>query len=250
MRLIARLTPVSAEGTSIPIQYNHLVQAMIYASWNDEMASFIHDHGFLLEKRAFRFFTFSRLAGPYQREGDRLRFTGPVTLQVASPIQALLEELAASMLQKGTVRLGPSDLRVESVELRPTPEVIAPVTVRCLSPVTVYQTLYDQQGRAKTYYYAPTEREFAAQCSANAQRKLRAFGGTLAEDAVLTVEPVGIRAHHQAIVKYKETVIKGWSGWFRLGGSPELIRLVLDAGLGAKNSQGFGMLDLAKEVGR
>jgi CRISPR-associated endoribonuclease Cas6 len=40
--------------------------------------------------------------------------------------------------------------------------------------------------------------------------------------------------------RYKGTWIEGWVGRFLLEGPSELLRLALEAGLGAKNSQGFG----------
>ncbi|KUK58056.1 MAG: CRISPR-associated protein, Cas6 family, partial [Synergistales bacterium 53_16] len=38
--------------------------------------------------------------------------------------------------------------------------------------------------------------------------------------------------------------IKGWWGIFRLKGPVELLRIGLDAGLGAKNSAGWGCVEL------
>jgi len=45
-------------------------------------------------------------------------------------------------------------------------------------------------------------------------------------------------------VKYKGTVIKGWMGIYRLKGAVSLLKMALDAGLGAKNSQGFGCVEI------
>ncbi len=47
-----------------------------------------------------------------------------------------------------------------------------------------------------------------------------------------------------AIIKYKGTVIKAWDAHLLLTGEPEILKLALGAGLGAKNSQGFGMVIL------
>ncbi|MBC7189418.1 hypothetical protein H5U35_04285, partial [Candidatus Aerophobetes bacterium] len=44
--------------------------------------------------------------------------------------------------------------------------------------------------------------------------------------------------------KSSYTLIKGWMGTYRLEGNPELIKFSYDAGLGAKNSQGFGMYEV------
>jgi len=49
------------------------------------------------------------------------------------------------------------------------------------------------------------------------------------------------------LVIYKGFIIKGWMGKFRLRGNPELIKFSYEAGLGAKNSQGFGMWEILKK---
>jgi CRISPR-associated endoribonuclease Cas6 len=42
-------------------------------------------------------------------------------------------------------------------------------------------------------------------------------------------------------------VIKGWFGIYEKDGDPRLLKLAYSTGLGAKNSQGFGMIDVIKE---
>jgi len=43
---------------------------------------------------------------------------------------------------------------------------------------------------------------------------------------------------------YKNFLIKGWMGTFRLQGLKKALKLAYDAGLGSKNSQGFGMFEV------
>ena len=243
MRLLVQLCPVTS-GFRTPVHYNHLVQGLIYSSLNRGMAEFIHNRGFPYGARVFRLFTFSRLIGPFKRDGDQLVFLGPIHLWVSSPIQPIIEELACTWLHLGALQLGEDRLAVEAVDLEPTPDIGTSVVVRTLSPVTAYETLYAADGRAKTYYYAPTEHEFGQLCAANARRKLLALGGQVDESALLTVAPAGWQRHRQVIINYKGTVIKAWHGAFRLSGQPELLRAVIDAGLGSKNAQGFGMVEI------
>ncbi len=110
--------------------------------------------------------------------------------------------------------------------------------------MTAYETLHAADGRAKTYYYTPTEREFGLLCGVNARRKLLASGGHVCESAPLVVTPAGWQRHRQVIATYKGTVVKAWHGAFRLSGQPELLHVVLDAGLGSKSAQGFGMVEI------
>lgn len=48
---------------------------------------------------------------------------------------------------------------------------------------------------------------------------------------------------NQHIIMFKKTVIKVWSGIYKLSGPTGLMRLAFDTGLGAKNPQGFGMIE-------
>ncbi|KHE90832.1 MAG: hypothetical protein K8F52_04850 [Candidatus Scalindua rubra] len=47
----------------------------------------------------------------------------------------------------------------------------------------------------------------------------------------------------ERIRDFKGTVIKGWTGHFRLEGKPELLQFALDTGLGSRNSAGFGFIE-------
>ena len=49
--------------------------------------------------------------------------------------------------------------------------------------------------------------------------------------------------------KYRGTIIKGWMGRFVLNGNKKLLKLGYDCGIGAKNSQGFWMVELLNEGG-
>jgi len=46
------------------------------------------------------------------------------------------------------------------------------------------------------------------------------------------------------ILEYKGGIIKGYSGMMELSGPPQLLQVAIDAGLGSKNSQGCGCLEV------
>jgi CRISPR-associated endoribonuclease Cas6 len=56
------------------------------------------------------------------------------------------------------------------------------------------------------------------------------------------VEKLGQVKMH--VMKYKSTVIKGYSGKLLLTGPKELLQITVDAGLGSKGSQGFGCVEV------
>lgn len=245
MRLRFRLYPVGGEAT-LPVQYNILIQGLIYRHLGSHLAQTIHDRGIVDGKRHLRMFSFSRLLARGQVDGQHIRFTGTAGLVVTSPWAEFLETLAVRIAQASTIRLGPAEFFVESVEVvRDDP--YAPVAVvEALSPITVYSTLFTSDGRRKTYYYSPFEPEFERLLLQNLVRKARAWYGETPSLEGAAVRPVRVRAQDQRILLYKGTVIKGWLGLYEMRLPEPLYRMALDAGLGAKNSQGLGCIELCR----
>lgn len=80
----------------------------------------------------------------------------------------------------------------------------------------------------------------------NLQKKYKAFHGTDAPEGNVKIEP--IRQPKLSIIKYKNTIIKGYSGRFILSGPAPLLQIAVESGLGSKNSQGFGCVEVEKAM--
>jgi CRISPR-associated endoribonuclease Cas6 len=237
------ITLNSSEGLRLPRQYNELLQGFLYRHLEAELARRLHDEGFMdpESRRRLRFFTFSRLMGRWRPDGEGIFFRGPVRWLVASPWEELLSSLVEHLLQSRELKIGTQSIHVENIEVEPPLEPRRPITVQALSPVTIYSTLYTAEGKRKTYYYSPFEAEFEELLLKNLARKARTWYGKDVE-AEGHIRPVKVSPRDEHIVKYKGTVIKAWTGVYELDLPPELFRMAFDAGLGAKNSQGFGCL--------
>ncbi|MGQ9723630.1 MAG: CRISPR-associated endoribonuclease Cas6 [Candidatus Jordarchaeum sp.] len=225
---------------SLPLHYNHLVQSMIYSNISRELADFLHDKGFIHGKRTFKLFTFSRIIGKPQISNGSIVFEGSVRLYVSSPVERFIRELATTLVQRGNVTLGDTNLLATSVSFSKPPEFKEETYIRTLSPITIYSTLYNSENQKKTYYFSPKELEFSNLLCENAQKKHSILKGERAEGSI-EVEPIRVK---EVIVLYRGTVIKGWVGKFLLKGSKDLMRTVYETGLGNKNSQGFGMFEV------
>lgn len=245
MRLSLRLVPDGHQA--LPVHYNEYVQAVIYSHLDAHLGQSLHDKGVAEGKRQLKLFTFSRLLGPCRVRGGCLEPQGAMRLVLASPMMHFLESLALHLVRNASLRIGSAQFWVEAVEVGFDPTYRSPVLLRALSPITVYSTLLTAEGRKKTYYYAPTEAEFERLVLANLRRKVRSWiGKDISEDGA-SFRPYRVRARDQHIVMYKHTVIKGWSGLFELQAPEAYFRMALDAGLGAKNSQGFGCVEIWEE---
>ncbi len=235
----------SEKRLSLPIQYNYTVQGFLYGNITPELGEFLHDHGFMFEKRSFKMFSFSRLQGRYELRGDRIAFYPPVTLTISSPFDRFIQELANTMLQKGDLELAGCNVYVANIKVLPEVQIGNEIRINMLSPVVVYSTLLTEEGKKKTYYYSPFEKEFTDSLDNNLRKKYVAFFGKEARARKLVLETVG--RPKEKIIKYRGTIIKGWMGRFVLNGNKKLLKLGYDCGIGAKNSQGFGMIEVTND---
>jgi CRISPR-associated endoribonuclease Cas6 len=243
MRLILSLHP-DGQSVRLPVHYNEWVQAFIYTHLDEHLASPLHDKGIPLGKRNLKLFTFSRLLGRCRVQEGWLEPQGALRLVLASPMVDFLESFALHLVQSHRVRLGSAEFLLESAKVAFEEPYRSPVYLRALSPITVYSTLETHDGRKKTYYYAPQEPEFERLVLSNLRRKVLAWTGEdIAEDGA-SFRPYRVSTRDQHIVLYKDTVIKGWTGLYELQAPEPYFRMALDAGLGSKNSQGFGCVEV------
>ncbi len=230
---------------SFPLEYNQSIQGFIYHNIDKTLASFLHDKGFITKGRTFKLFTFSRLLGKYRISKERIEFEERVKFWIASPVDNLIESFASNLARKPEVFLGDERFYVTSIEVKQKLSCDN-AEIFMLSPVTVYSTLLKPEGGKKTYYYNPKEEDFGRLVNENMKKKYTAFYRKEADNLAMDITPVKVRASDEKIVSYKGFIIKGWMGRYRIKGNEELISLAYDAGLGAKNSQGFGMFEISR----
>lgn len=228
-----------------PKEYNHAVQGMIYHLLATDVRSFLHDSGFGWGGRTFKLFTFSRLLGRFKTTSDKFVFERHVKLWISSPLENLISELANSLVRKGEVDLCGNKLRVVAINVPKKPDLTS-IIYRTLSPVTVYSTLMKADGRKKTYYYSPLEPEFSELASENLVKKASIIAGKKITGKV-EVKPLHEKSCREVICMFKGTVIRAWEGFFRVSGDFPLIEAMYEAGLGSKNSSGFGMVEVVRK---
>jgi len=234
------------ENISLPLHYNYLLQGFIYEHISKNMADFLHNEGYKFGKRKFKLFTFSRLMGKFHINKQKITFSGPIHFHISSPIEEFIQEFAETLARAPQINLSENPLLVSSIEVHFKPKISDSVNIKMLSPLTIYSTLFLADGRKKTYYYSPFEKEFSGLTTKNILKKYNALYGKELPFSNFSIEPLKTGRQSEKIIKYKGTVIKAWTGRYNLKGNPELISLAYDAGLGSKNPQGFGMFEILK----
>ena len=255
MRLGITLHP-EHDTLTLPLQYNHIVQGFIYHQIEATLANWLHEEGYRTGERQFKLFTFSRIIPTgqtrYKIHNSDISFDGPVSFVLAAVNSKMLSSLAEHLLKASSVCLGRNKATVRGVEVLRGPDFThkSNLRVKTLSPITTYSTLLHPSGGKKTYYYSPFEKDWHEQLRDNLVRKATALGWEA--DAAQALEnasfkPLRVTQKDQKIITYKDTVIKGWMGVYELSGLPKAyLELLYDAGLGAKNSQGFGMVEVVR----
>jgi CRISPR-associated endoribonuclease Cas6 len=229
----------------VPLHYNQYVQALVYRLLGQELADRVHEEGFPAGARRLRLFAFSRLLGPYalHQEESAISFGERARLVVSSPMEEFVPALARALVDSAGLHIASVAVAVESVRFD-HPRVPGDRAVfRTLSPVSVYSTVARPDGTRFTYYFEPRSGEFERLATENLRRKYEALTGR-------PYAGPGVRWRWRgqprlAVIRYDRGIVKGYAGTVEGEGDPVLLQLALDAGLGAKNAQGFGLLELA-----
>ncbi|MCG0275790.1 MAG: CRISPR-associated endoribonuclease Cas6 [Thermosediminibacteraceae bacterium] len=243
-----KLTFNSESPVALPIQYNHIIQGMIYSNLTQEFAEFLHQEGFLWGKRTFKLFTFSRLEGRFRMtESGKIEFEPPFSLIVSSPLERFLRELAGGLLKNENLSLAGRRIVLENVTVQAAVEECDfddRVKIKMLSPVVAYKTIVEG-GKKKTLYLTPLQKEFGELLKNNLLKKYAVLTGKDPGELEFEIKPAfPLSEKHCKIIKYKDVIIKGWMGVYTLRGDPALLKIAYDAGLGSKNSQGFGCFEI------
>ncbi len=251
MRIKIHLENIKNDYIKIPIEYNEIVQAFIYDNLNVDTAELIHNSGFLYQKRKFKLFTFSRILSYSQPEKDKkyFLFKNRISIVVCSLIDKMIQELALNLIKKQNVKLGQQELKIHSIEVEKNNQISGKTKIKTLSPITIYSTVKINNSK-KTYFYSPSEKEFSNLIIQNLIRKYKSYPQTNITTENLNQEETGGNyyikpiKYKENIVKYKNTVIKAYHGIFEVFLPEHLYFVALNAGMGNKNSQGFGCIKI------
>ncbi len=238
-----KLTLFSDNLIKLDFQYPLLLRALIYHLLPDDFAQFLHDTGYSYEKRNFKLFTFSRIFGHRHRAlrepNFPLVFEPQIHFYLSSPVNEILEYVANESLKRGGLRLGSNRVFLKAIEVE-NPQIFSEkVRIRMLSPMAIRSTVTTAEGKKKSYYYHPQENEFSELMRRNLEKKYHLVYRQALEGH-LKITPCG-RNKERILKGDRNFIIKAWDGYFELEGTPELIQLSYDTGLGEKNSLGLGM---------
>ncbi|RKY52216.1 MAG: CRISPR-associated endoribonuclease Cas6, partial [Candidatus Neomarinimicrobiota bacterium] len=162
----------------IPFNTNDFVTGYIYRSIKSASsvhAKWLHDVGFTLDYRKFKFFTFSRLIIPNRRlVHSGLKVLSPnIYLYISMLMPRTLENFVTGMFADQTLYLGTKDenLLLVSTEVLPDPEFKQRMKFRTLSPIRC--SIKSPDGRRTPKYLLPGDNELPSRLRENILNKYR-----------------------------------------------------------------------------
>ena len=231
----------------VPLSNLHLFQSLIYKILPESWASFLHGEGYVVDGKRMKLFAMSwpiASAKPSFTENS-ISFPVPLKLVISTPVTATLDGVAGGALGADEMRIGNNIVycrRIEAAQHHVSGESVA---LKTLSPITCYGQA-DRGGKPYTIYFNPRQPDFSLSVHNNLVRKFRAFHPERAvPEGQVSIVPIGEPRERIATFSPKTPFpIKGWSGRFRLEGPQELLQMGVDCGLGAKNSGGWGCVEM------
>jgi CRISPR-associated endoribonuclease Cas6 len=243
----------------IPLNYAHQLASVVYRLLDcssSAYATFLHEQGYGTADRLFKLFTFSPLFGhPRQVVAGHLRFeTTAMTWSITSPVEAFIRHVVLGILSLDQLEIAGITFAIAQVETLPEPAFTDEMRFTCLSPLTMSVRT---AGQRWAQYLAPEDPQFAAAVRANLERKcalVQALQGEAAEVPPAKVFSLTFDPYYQArhgrriskLIEYKGTKIRGYQAPLTVTGPPELLGIGYACGFGDRNSQGFGMVEVAR----
>lgn len=228
-----------SENSLLKFTYKYQMQGVIYKFLSEKFED-IHDEGIAYKKSKFKPFNFSDIfTEKYIKKEEGIILSEKSWFYFSSPFRDIVDEFADKVFKEKQIRIGNNIFECENINLI-SYNLEKQNLFKCVSPITIYDT-FKKNGISKTYYYKPNDPEFRQKAEENIQKKAEILNINHKNFEII---PEKFTLKNEKIIKYKNTVLKGWTGIYKINAEKEIKDLIMDWGIGSKNSQGFGMMEI------
>ncbi len=237
-------------GNILPVNYQYELSSWIYGVLNagdKEFARWLHEKGYLSDKRSFKLFTFSRLfVKSYHIKADRMIINSPDAKLIISflPDEAIKPFVKGLFLNR-MFTLGDmiSQVNFEVSSIEEQQQVYFSDEMDFITVSPIFIGMKDSETGYKNHL-SPNHPDFNKCVEENLIAKYLSYYKSEVEKPLhINITPLSPPKEKLIKIKgntSKQTYIKGYDFIFKAAGSPELIQTGFYAGFGALNSQGFG----------
>lgn len=225
----------------LPIHFQSVIQGMIYSFFKEW--EFIHKKGFVSEDgKIYRLFTFA-VATPLRKTGQRFYGQEGNSLRIifSTPIEEIYKKISIGILNNNNFRINNNEIIGVETSFLPAINLSKKVVVKTLSSITAGYTKNN-----KTVYISHKDNEYMSFIENNARKKWETF---YKQDCKFKLQITPIAAHKRVSFLnfgYRYAV-NGYVGVFNISSdNEEFLTFSLLSGLGYKNSQGFGCVEVVE----
>lgn len=226
---------------SLPLNYNHIMQGIIYSSLTNDKnyQAFLHDTG-IDETSHYKYFTFSSLCGKHYIEDKKIFFTDKIFFEIRSVdsyfIFLLYEYFKNNGITFGNKTYKPN-LVIKNKIIRNNS-----ISIKMNSPICISK----KEENGNSIYLTPRDSDFNDYINKNFIKKYTTFYNSEPVSKIEIIDTF-ISPNDKIVTTLKGIYITAWKGSYILLGSPNCLTFLYNCGLGVKNSQGFGLFELIEE---
>jgi CRISPR-associated endoribonuclease Cas6 len=261
MRLLLTLD-ITGKNNVLPINYQYELSSWIYKVLNfgdKDFTNWLHDKGFISDKKRFKLFTFSNLiVEKHKVEGDRLILGNRKASVIVSfyPVE-MFEPFVMGIFKERKFGLGDKqsvvDFVVSQVEKLPEPEFTDDMCFSSISPIHV--TWRNDEGLIE--HLAPGHPEYATLLFGNLYSKYEAYQQFRNQKAELFdlskcyFDTINNPKRKVITIKsntVQQSKIAAYSFNFRIQAPVSLLRIGYFSGFGKANSQGCGCIEVINNI--
>ena len=225
----------NASGLVIPIHYQHIFQGMIYNLITDySLTDEIHD------SKEYKPFNFSEIMGQAKYLNGNLIFNNLASMEISSIDNQVISEIIIKLNEDRFIKIINQNYEIVEVKVLPFPNINADyIDVKMISPVTAHKTIDN-----KTIYFNPLQDEFFRMLNANFTKKAKVEENALEFSRIKDIKKVVV------LYKNKKFIIEAYKFKCRIKATRENLIKLYQLGLGEKNAQGFGMIEIINNGGK
>ena len=247
----------------IPVDYQYFLSAWIYkviGQADQDFSNFLHSEGYSSRGKQFKLFCYSPLNfGRPRLWKEKALFeikSDQLFLHVSFRINEVAEKFIIGLFNQQQLYIGDRfnglDLEVARVERLPEPVLMETMNYQAYSPVVVSHK--EESRHAYAQYMSPVMDHYQAFLKENLISKYQSIPRVepLPANFTFNLQVHGIPKSKLITMKpgtSQQSKVRGFVYDFTLACPAEMHQLVLDCGIGEKNSMGFGWVEPSEVEG-